>query len=836
MTLTTDSDLFGNCSSEELFPEIDASQFSVSSNQIALYETCADFLVAYTGVVAGESFNFAAVSDFATSLLVYNIWGTFMVIFLVCGALPLAICVFCKRCCCCENKSAYSLGYYAGGCRGYFFPTFAFLLNLTSMTFCAVVLPFAIQGLGGYLDKWLCMASAAFDTGSDLTSSAQNAVNDAFTLVSSTVAEIFSDLDFTSKEIISNVTSINRTVENVSISLYSGCTNTISSSAYQGLEELSSSFQPLDCEILADIAADVLKQIKEVDLIIDSAVQEIHNENTTVQQQIGMINKDINNELYRVQTLIKNYKNELLNNTTVTIDSPIFTFVLYPGVYSLQTVTDAITNSFKYLALWLDSFAFISALLWIWGIFILICAQCNMQKQPTVQHTAITAHNSICENHHHHYEREHNYHGTQFPTVPHSDFRHEPLLMPGATMPSSSRNTVITSRHRHGGCLAKCGRCMNRTACCFGFCNAICMAIASIIVLTLAPFAYDVISTYYVAPTRTSQTIDFFIQSGLIENISSELEANITTFVNTCILPEASNRSSSILVAAELVGFNLTAMITNALKIPSFNISQYGNVTLDVEDALVATESAQNTLTSDYAYSATDMQYAESAANECCNYENVFQQFVTNCNDSASLCHQCAATSVGTCTPGKKCDPATGSVQAKCKTIAGDALDVMNRLNTLVAAQQYKFNAMTSFLENIEALHIDEFVKNEINSVDALVPEVLAIGNAVSCSPVGWAYYGVYNAFLYPATNQISLCGILVTAIAFHSILLMSLTVVVNTRLGGGNNGNTSRSNERYAIALDLDELPVATQCVDFNLTSNRSEHRQHIDCEISSS
>ena len=138
------------------------------------------------------------------------------------------------------------------------------------------------------------------------------------------------------------------------------------------------------------------------------------------------------------------------------------------------------------------------------------------------------------------------------------------------------------------------------------------------------------------------------------------------------------------------------------------------------------------------------------------------------------------------CTKTETCKPTAGSAAAECQAVAQDALTVMQDANTLITAQQPKYDSVDNYLVAIENVQIEETVNDAIEGINELAPTLVTEVDALSCASFANAYYGIYNQFLHQVSHYGFRAGGMVTAIAFHAIVLMLVTVTVNKRLGAG--------------------------------------------------
>ena len=127
------------------------------------------------------------------------------------------------------------------------------------------------------------------------------------------------------------------------------------------------------------------------------------------------------------------------------------------------------------------------------------------------------------------------------------------------------------------------GLCVSyRGGCCFGYIGSLYMALFSIIGLTLAPIAWNVATTYYVAPHEVATTVAILSDLNFITNLTQADVQNLTDFANICLLDTP---NSSLVAAASYLGYDIDSMIVSAVNVPLINFSSYGNVTDEVEEA-----------------------------------------------------------------------------------------------------------------------------------------------------------------------------------------------------------------------------------------------------------
>eukprot|EP00750_Incisomonas_marina_P029320 INCI7139.1.p1 GENE.INCI7139.1~~INCI7139.1.p1 ORF type:complete len:850 (-),score=140.63 INCI7139.1:81-2477(-) len=777
----------GNCSGS-WFPEFTGTTGDVSVHQQTVFNN----LVQFARDLTMGGYSADSVSRLGLSVAAYNIWGTLMFIFLVCAGIPLLACLCCTSCRS-DRRRVYQIAYPVCGCTGYLPPTISFCLNWGSLVCLAVAAPFTLQKLGASINNWSCGFTAALDDARLVIHDVQVTSDHVFHQVTSSVDGTVGFVDGMLNQVQSNTTFIDATVEATCDSMYNGCTTITSSASYKNLESLaaSGSFTPIDCSQLHDVAPDVSKEVKQVLSVISQARSSVADANKTGQKQIADAQQEVNGYISDASIKVNDIEFNVLDYV-VNIGRAIPPFIPEAGDYSASDLTGIAAASLPNVAASVCSLTYLAAVFWGCAILTLICVQRALNRAREARVGAVSA-------------------GAMY--LP-SDEAAEQGLISRETRntrrnhksePLLERPPTLRDLARREPCLTNgsCGRSCNAAGCVFGYCGALVLALVSIVALTIAPVLSDVATFYYVAPYDVSSALDVLIESQLLDNVSSTEVNNITSMVDICIFGA---ENASLAAAASYAGYDIATLIDQAIDFSPVNFSQYGNVTEDIETARVAAFSAWSMLQTDYSFTDSQMATANAAADDCCQYEDLFKLWVSDCSDTSSQCYACQSTSAGVCNPGKTCSPDAGSVQAKCKAIAADARSVMQQATTLVQDQQNRFNDIQTALTAIEDVDIEKNTNAAIARFNDIAPVLVADVDRVQCKRVGDAYYGLYTEIMQPVSLYAMRFGGFITAITFHTIVLMFLTFTVNKRLGSG---GIERVRAVTSVA-QVDSLPVA--------------------------
>jgi hypothetical protein len=496
-----------NCSAS-IFPALDAADCYISS-------ATEEIFITFTGVIqsCAGAVNVKALTDYATSLLVYNVWGTLLFIFLFCAAIPLAACVCCS--CCDVRDGHYSLGYRACGCRGYLLPTVSFSLNWLSLACLAISVPFALHRFGGYVGDWACMTSAALDTGSQLAGEVQNISNMVFQLISSDINSTVTTIDKLLREVAVLVDDINSTVGGMETALFNGCETITSSAAYQALAAgLGGGAQPLDCTALNEFSSGVVQEVSQVESVITEARTELSSIHVSAEQELSTVQSDVNSYISSAEQRIDQARDDVFVSTTITLNQPFPPFIPDVGTYTLPGITNEVTNQLLVLGTALAALTLLGTTLWLLGLLLLACVQCQIENSRA----RLRRHPVVCTR-----------------IISSTDAS---VVAVGrtttATAGGSSRGGLtesllvedessLTPGPRGNRCMGCCGRSLMRGGCAFGYCGAFVMSIVSIVTLTVAPVLSGVATTYYVAPEHLDVVVNTLVDARVISNISASL-------------------------------------------------------------------------------------------------------------------------------------------------------------------------------------------------------------------------------------------------------------------------------------------------------------------------
>ena len=755
------ADTIQNCSAS-WFPDVDSTTTAVTAAQSSVF----DSLIAFVQDIVNDPTvqpSSPGITAFAESVLWYNVWGFLLFVFFLLALIPVAVCY----CCACGKRS--QVAYPACGsccCNGYMYPSISFIVNLVSLVCLAIGVPFALGHFGDVLGDLSCALTAAANEARTMLHDVQVTSDDVFVRVTGGADGTMTYIDSLLDQVSTNTTAINNTVEALCSSMSSGCKQIKASTAYQSLSKLTSSgdFQPVDCSGLDDVAPDVSKQVKQVLNLVQQARQEVTQTNHSARQEIAQSQSEINKYLADASDEVNKLEQTALDYS-VDIGTPYPPVIPEPGSYSVLDLAAMVGDALPELGLALCSLTYLGALFWTGAIVTLFCVQAALERA-----------------------REGRLHAAR--AAMYSPSAEDAAELGGYPSSSGSTNMESLDRARHArnsgnGCIVNggCGRSLNIAGCCFGYWGGFLLAVVSIVGLTLAPAIIFLADFYVSAPHNVNESLQLLESSQAIDPVPAGQVENISSIVDVCVFGA---ENSSLAAAGVYLGYDVAGLIDNAIDFPPVNFSAYGNVTDYVDAAIVAANAVWDSLQSKYTFTKAQMAAADAAADDCCQYEDLFKIWVTDCSNSSSQCYACQSTSAGVCNPGATCSPKAGTVQAQCKAIAEDARSVMQQMNTLVNGQQARFTSIDTDLEKIETVHIETNVNAAIGRFNDLAPSLVAEVDTVSCAGAATVYYGVYSNLLVPAGRYMLRFGGYTAAIAFHVFALAFLTLTVNKRLGSG--------------------------------------------------
>lgn len=665
-----------NCTADVFVSRQDAAAYP-SAEQTDMF----GYMIAFAQQLLTGSGDFTTLDPFQVSILVRVVWGALAFVILVCAFIPLSACLCCGNC---MRDDVYRLGYPMCGCRGWLPPSIFFALNWGSLVCLAIALPFTVSHLASAVEDWYCVMTAAADDASLLVDDVYDSTTVIIDHVVSTVDWAVVFIDGMLDQISTNTTAINSSIATVSKSMYAGCGNITSSSAYKNLESISSSgsFEPFDCSSLKKIAPAVSQKVVQVDNVIAQARAQVASANASGQAAIANARDEVDDALSDANDQIAQVEDWL---TSLTVDIPFSVpfFIPEEGRISVAWLTYDLADKLVDVTLLLCVLPYVSGLFWGFGILLLWLAQCAVsrhQRSSRVSRTrVVTAGVDVTD-----------------ADIAKSEAAAQPLVSDLRVHNIERAHAMADHRSDTGG-RTKCGKGLNSAGCAFGYCGALLLSLIAMVGLVVGPALADIATFYYVVPYKlTDPSTIALIQS--VTNYTDEEIRNISGIVDVCVLGA---QNSSIVAAAEYVGVDLTALVDQAMSLPPINMSQYGNVTQEVETARVEAASAWSALENDYAFSSADMAAADAAADHCCSYEDLFKLWVSDCSDTDSECYKCQQLSTTECTPNQKCSPTAGTDAAKCNEIAQDARTVMTQANALIAKQQPRFNDVDKFVLKI---------------------------------------------------------------------------------------------------------------------------------------